>query len=142
MVFLDRLFKIANNLTMEDLNAVLIFIKVAEQQGFIAAARELHLPKSTVSLKINELEQRLGVRLLHRTTRRISLTESGRLYYEHCLPIVDAMQEANNAIGSLQGKPQGVLRLTAPVLFVQQFLAPILPEFLMAYPGNRSGKDA
>ena len=61
-------------------NAVLIFLKVAELGGFVAAARTLDLPKSTVSLKVNELEQRLGVRLFHRITRRVSLTEEGRLY--------------------------------------------------------------
>ncbi len=122
---------------MEDLNAVLIFLKVAEQGGFVTAARLLSLPKSTVSLKINELEQRLGVRLLHRTTRRVSLTEEGRVYYENCLPMLDALQDAHDAIASLQGNLQGILRVTAPVLFVQSILAPNLPEFLRAYPNLR-----
>jgi LysR family transcriptional regulator, regulator for bpeEF and oprC len=122
---------------MDDLNAVLVFLKVAEQGGFVAAARSLNLPKSTVSLKINELEQRLGVRLLHRTTRRVSLTEEGRLYYENCLPILDALHDANDAIASLQGHPQGLLRVAAPPLFVQYFLPPLLPEFLLSYPNLR-----
>lgn len=122
---------------MDDLNAVFLFIKVTQQQSFVGAARVLDVPKSTVSLKINELEQKLGVRLFHRTTRRVSLTEAGRIYYENCLPIVDALDEANSAIASLQGQPVGVLRLTAPILFIQQFLAPILPEFLVAYPDLR-----
>lgn len=122
---------------MEDLNAVLVFLKVAELCGFVATARSLNLPKSTVSLKINELEQRLGVRLLHRTTRRVSLTEEGRLYYETCLPMLDALHDANDAIASLQGNPQGILRVTAPPLFVQSVLAPNLPEFLRTYPHLR-----
>jgi LysR family transcriptional regulator, regulator for bpeEF and oprC len=84
-----------------------------------------------------KLEQRLGVRLLHRTTRRVSLTEEGRLYYEHCLPMLDALHDANDAIASLQGSPQGILRVTAPPLFVQSVLAPTLPEFLRTYPDLR-----
>ncbi len=122
---------------MDDANAVLIFLKVAELGGFVAAARSLDLPKSTVSLKVQVLEQRLGVRLFHRTTRRVSLTEEGRLYYENCLPILDALQDADDAIASLQEHPQGVLRLTATMLFVQTVLAPNLPEFLLTYPDIR-----
>ena len=122
---------------MDDLNAVIVFLEVADRGSFVAAARSLNLPKSTVSLKINELEQRLGVRLLHRTTRRVSLTEEGRLYYEHCLPMLDALHDANDAIASLQGSPQGILRVTAPPLFVQSVLAPNLPEFLRANPNLR-----
>ncbi|HEY9639832.1 MAG TPA: LysR family transcriptional regulator [Coleofasciculaceae cyanobacterium] len=122
---------------MDDLNAVIVFLKVAELGGFVAAARSLNLPKSTVSLKINELEQRLGTRLLHRTTRRVSLTEEGRLYYENCLPMLDALHDANDAIASLQGQPQGLLRVIAPVIFVQSFLSPNLPEFLRTYPELR-----
>ncbi len=122
---------------MEDLNAVLVFLKVAELGSFIAAAQSLDLPKSTVSLKVNELEQRLGVRLLHRTTRRVSLTAEGQIYYQHCLPLLDALHDANDAISSLPGHPQGVLRVTAPVLFVHSFLGFHLPEFLRTYPAVR-----
>jgi LysR family transcriptional regulator, regulator for bpeEF and oprC len=74
---------------------------------------------------------------LHRTTRRVSLTEEGRLYYENCLPILDALHDANDAIASLQGNPQGLLRVAAPPLFVQYFLPPLLPEFLLSYPNLR-----
>ncbi|GAA6623600.1 LysR substrate-binding domain-containing protein [Scytonema sp. NUACC26] len=122
---------------MDDLNAVLIFLKVAELGGFVAAARSLDLPKSTVSLKVNQLEQRLGVRLFHRTTRRISLTEEGRLYYENCLPILYALHDGSDAISSLQEHPQGIVRVTATMLFVQSVLAPNLPEFLLTYPDIR-----
>ncbi|MEH2392330.1 MAG: LysR substrate-binding domain-containing protein [Nostoc sp.] len=122
---------------MNDLNAVLVFLKVAEHGGFVAAARSLDLPKSTVSLKVNKLEQRLGVRLFHRTTRRVSLTEEGRLYYKNCLPILDALHDGDDAIASLQGHPQGTVRVTATPLFVQSFLAPNLPEFLLTYPDIR-----
>ncbi|MDF5723235.1 MAG: LysR family transcriptional regulator [Rhizonema sp. PD37] len=122
---------------MDDLNAVLVFLKVAELGGFIAAARSLDLPKSTVSLKVHKLEQQLGVRLFHRTTRRVSLTEEGRLYYENCLPILDALHDGDNAIANVQGHPQGTVRVTATMLFVQSVLAPNLPEFLLLYPDIR-----
>jgi LysR family transcriptional regulator, regulator for bpeEF and oprC len=122
---------------MDDLNAVLIFLEVADRGGFVAAARSLDLPKSTVSVKVSELEQRLGVRLFHRTTRRVSLTEEGRLYYENCLSIRDALNDADDAITSLQGHPRGIVKVTAPVLFVQTVLAPNLPEFLLTYPNIR-----
>ncbi|MEI1377631.1 LysR family transcriptional regulator [Nostoc sp. UHCC 0926] len=122
---------------MDDLNAVLVFLKVAELGGFVAAARSLDLPKSTVSLKVNKLEQRLGVRLFHRTTRRVSLTEEGRLYYKNCLPILDALHDGDDAIASLQGHQQGVVRVTATPLFVRSVLAPNLPEFLLTYPDIR-----
>lgn len=122
---------------MDDVNAVLIFLKVAELGGFVAAARSLDLPKSTVSLKVNALEQRLGVRLFHRTTRQVSLTEEGRLYYENCLPILDALHDGDRAIASLQRDPQGTVRVTATPLFVQSVLAPNLPEFLLTYPDIR-----
>ncbi|MEH2314937.1 MAG: LysR family transcriptional regulator [Nostoc sp.] len=122
---------------MDDLNAVLVFLKVAELGGFVAAARSLNLPKSTVSLKVNKLEQRLGVRLFHRTTRRVSLTEEGRLYYKNCLPILDALHDGDDAIASLQGHPQGVVRVTATPLFVRSVLAPNLSEFLLTYPDIR-----
>jgi LysR family transcriptional regulator, regulator for bpeEF and oprC len=122
---------------MQDLNAVLVFLKVAELGGFVAAARSLDLPKSTVSLKVNELEQRLNVQLLHRTTRRVSLTEEGRLYYENCLPLLDALQDADDAIASLRGQPRGILRVTAPVLFVHALLGSRLPEFSRTYPELR-----
>jgi LysR family transcriptional regulator, regulator for bpeEF and oprC len=136
-VILDNVRGKIRRTAMEDLNAVLVFLKVAEMGGFIAAARSLDLPKSTVSLKVNELEQRLGVRLLHRTTRRVSLTEEGRLYYENCLPLIDALQDANDAIASLPGHPRGVLRVTAPVMFIHSFLGSRLPEFLQTYPDLR-----
>ncbi|MEH1891332.1 MAG: LysR family transcriptional regulator [Nostoc sp.] len=122
---------------MDDLNAVLVFLKVAEKGGFVAAARSLDLPKSTVSLKVNKLEQRLGVRLFHRTTRRVSLTEEGRLYYKNCLPILNALHDGDDAIASLQGHPQGTVRVTATPLFVRSVLAPNLPEFLLTYPDIR-----
>ncbi|MEO0825492.1 MAG: LysR substrate-binding domain-containing protein [Cyanobacteria bacterium J06635_15] len=122
---------------MDDFNAIFLFLQVAEHQGFTATAKALEMPKSTVSLKIHELEQRLKVQLFHRTTRRVSLTEAGRLFYENCQPMMTAVMEGKAAIAALQGEPQGTLRISAPVLFTQQFLAPVLPQFLARYPQVR-----
>ena len=97
-----------------DLNETLIFVKVVEQGSFIAAANALGLPKTTVSRKVQELEQRLGARLLHRTTRRIGLTEAGSIYHEHCQRIARELEEAESAVGQLQSGPRGWLRFTVP----------------------------
>ncbi|HDX0866105.1 TPA: LysR family transcriptional regulator, partial [Stenotrophomonas maltophilia] len=95
-----------------DLNETLIFVKVVEQGSFIAAAKSLGLPKTTVSRKVQELETRLGARLLHRTTRRLGLTEAGSIYHEHCQRIARELEEAESAVSQLQSGPRGWLRFT------------------------------
>jgi DNA-binding transcriptional LysR family regulator len=114
-----------------DLNEIVIFAKVAHAGSFTKAARELGMPKSTVSRKVGELEERLGARLLQRTTRQLSLSDIGRTYYEHCRRIVDEVEEAARAVTSLQEAPRGRLRITAPVNFT--FLGPILGTFLKRF---------
>src|SRR3546814_16559364 len=86
-----------------DLNDTLVFVKVVEQGSFIAAARTLRLPKTTVSRKVQELEARLGAQLLHRTTRKLGLTEAGNVYYEHSQRIARELNEAENAVSQPQG---------------------------------------
>src|SRR5689334_5200690 len=90
------------------------------------------MPKSTVSRKIAELEERLNTRLLQRTTRRLSLTDSGRTYYDHCSRIVSEVDEAERAVTSLQATPRGLLRITAPINM--GFLGSIFSEYLKRYP--------
>ncbi len=97
-----------------DLNDTLIFVKVVEQGSFTAAARLLGQPKTTVSRKVQELEERLGARLLHRTTRRLGLTEAGSVYYEHCQRIARELEQAESAVSQLQSGPRGWLRFTVP----------------------------
>jgi DNA-binding transcriptional LysR family regulator len=97
-----------------DLNDTLVFVKVVEHGSFISAARALRLPKTTVSRKVQDLETRLGAQLLHRTTRKLGLTEAGNIYYEHCQRISRELDEAESAVGQLQGGPRGWLRITAP----------------------------
>ncbi len=114
-----------------DLNEIVVFAKVAHAGSFTRAARELGMPKSTVSRKVSELEERLGARLLQRTTRELSLTDVGRAYYTHCVRIVDEIEEAARAVTSLQEAPRGRLRITAPLNF--SFLGPIVATFLKRY---------
>lgn len=120
-----------------DLNTSLIFVKVVEHGSFTHAARQLGLPKTTVSRKVQELEERLGARLLHRTTRKLGLTEAGTVYFAHCQQIARALDEAENAVGQLQGGPRGWLRVTAPYSLGLMAIAPLLPEFRAQHPEVR-----
>jgi DNA-binding transcriptional LysR family regulator len=120
-----------------DLNDTLIFVKVVEHGSFISAARALRLPKTSVSRKVQELEARLGAQLLHRTTRKLGLTEAGTVYFEHCQQIALRLDEAESAVGQLQGGPRGWLRFTAPYSVGITWIAPLLSEFYARYPDLR-----
>ena len=115
-----------------DLNELAIFTRVVQAGSFTAAARLLLMPKSSVSRKVLALEDRLGARLLHRTTRKLGLTDAGRVYYQHSARIVAEVEEAGQAIGQLQAAPRGLLRVTAPLSF--GMLSPIAAEFLRRFP--------
>ncbi|GAB2494216.1 LysR family transcriptional regulator [Pseudoxanthomonas sangjuensis] len=120
-----------------DLNDTLIFAKVVEHGSFIGAAKSLRLPKTTVSRKVQELESRLGAQLLHRTTRKLGLTEAGTVYYEHTQRISSALAEAESAVGQLQSGPRGWLRFTAPYSIGIDKIAPLLGEFHARNPEVR-----
>jgi len=120
-----------------DLNDTLIFVKVVEQGSFTAAARLLGHPKTTVSRKVQELEERLGARLLHRTTRRLGLTEAGTVYYEHCQRIARELEQAQSAVSQLQSGPRGWLRFTVPYAVGVNWIAPLLGQFQAQYPEIR-----
>lgn len=120
-----------------DLNDTLIFVKVVELGSFISAAKALRLPKTTVSRKVAELETRLGAQLLHRTTRKLGLTEAGNVYFEHCSRIARELDEAESAVGQLQSGPRGWLRVTAPYSLGTTWIAPLLGEFHALHPEVR-----
>jgi DNA-binding transcriptional LysR family regulator len=122
---------------MKNLTGMAIFARVVEERSFSAAARRLGLSKSMVSKEVTRLEQALGVRLLNRTTRKLSLTEIGAAFYEPCARILQEAHEAELLVGRLHAEPRGVLRLTAPVAFGTLHVAPALPEFLAQYPDVR-----
>ena len=115
-----------------DLNEIVIFTRVVQTGSFTAAARALGMPKSTVSRKVSDLEERLDTRLLQRTTRKLSLTDAGRTYYDHGARIVAEMEDAERAVGSLQATPRGLLRVTAGINAT--YLAPIAADYLRRYP--------
>ncbi|MBK8257916.1 MAG: LysR family transcriptional regulator [Polyangiaceae bacterium] len=115
-----------------DLNEIAIFAKVVQTQSFTEAGRAIGLPKSTVSRKVSELEDRLGTLLLQRTTRKLSLTDAGRAYYQYASRIMSDVEEAGLAVSNLQGAPRGLLRVTTPLAF--DLLAPIVAEYMARYP--------
>jgi DNA-binding transcriptional LysR family regulator len=118
-----------------DLNEIIVFARVVQAGSFTRAAAELGMPKSTVSRKVSELEERLAARLLQRTTRKLSLTDVGRTYYDYCARIAGEIEDAERAVSSLQEIPRGLLRVTAPVNVA--FLGPIVGDYLKRYPEVR-----
>jgi DNA-binding transcriptional LysR family regulator len=113
-----------------DLNDIVVFTKVAETKSFTGAADALGLPKSTVSRKLAQLEERLGVRLVQRTTRKLALTDIGEMYYERCKGIVHDVLEAEKLVTDMQATPRGRLRITATVDFSTRWLGDIVAGFL------------
>lgn len=119
---------------MEGFGAIPVFVAVVENGGFSAAARSLEISKSAVSKRINQLEAQLGVRLLHRTTRKLSLTEAGERYFEHAAQALASARQGEDAVTELQGEPQGKLKISSPMSFGRLHVAPLIPKFLKRYP--------
>ncbi len=117
-----------------DLNELAVFAHVVEHGGFSAAAEATHLPKSNISRRIANLEKRLGVRLLERTTRKVHVTEIGQIYYQHCRRMLDEANHADLCVEHAIETPRGTLRVSASVTTGQQLLAPIANEFIAKYP--------
>lgn len=122
---------------MVDLNALAIFAKVVEAGSFTGGAKVLGLPKGSVSRKVSGLEAALGVRLLHRTTRKLSLTETGRSYYEQCREGLAALDAANRLVNASQAEPRGTVRISAPADFGDGGLGDWVETFLDRYPEVR-----
>lgn len=123
--------------SLDDLLSMTVFARVVERKSFTAAARVLGLSKSVVSARIAALEGRLGVRLLHRSTRRLALTEDGLRLYESCERILTAADEAASAMHGVSRVPEGLLRVSAPVSFGILKIAPLLGEFAERCPKVR-----
>jgi DNA-binding transcriptional LysR family regulator len=119
---------------MDRLAAIEAFVRVAECGSFSQAAERLHASKSVVSRQVSALEAELGARLLHRTTRALTLTEAGRSYFERATRILADLAEANASVGELQAAPRGRLRVSAPMSFGYLHLAPAVPDFLARHP--------
>ncbi len=117
-----------------DLDDMMIFARVAEERSFTRAAAALGTPKSTVSRRVTQLEEELGVRLLQRTTRKLSLTDVGAAYAERCAAIRADVEEANLAVARAVEVPRGTLRVTTPVEIGRRHMAPVLAEYASRYP--------
>lgn len=119
---------------MDQLAAMRVFASVVETGGLSAAGRSLGLAPSSISRRIAELEDRLGVRLLQRTTRKLSLTEAGATYYERVRDIVRAVDEAGLAVTEQRASPSGTLRITVPASLARLHIAPAVADFVARYP--------
>jgi len=119
---------------MARLDEMGVFAAVVESGGFSAAARSLGLSKSAVSKQVGRLEDRLGVRLLNRTTRRLSLTEAGTAFYAACRRVLDEAETAERAVSNLASAPRGLLKLNAPMSFGFLHLSGAIPAFHARYP--------
>src|SRR5215207_2637517 len=122
---------------MQDLNDMLYFAEVVDKGGFAAAGRALGIPKSRLSRRVAELESRLGLRLLQRTTRKLSLTEAGELYHRHCVAMREDAEAAEEAVAIAQSEPRGTIRLVCPVTLAQSTIGKLVPGFIARYPKVR-----
>jgi len=120
---------------MELLNDMALFVEVANVLSFRRASDATGVPNSTLSRRIGALEKAIGLRLLHRTTRKVELTEAGQLYYERCRRIIDEARIAHEQLGEMLAQPSGMLRVSLPVDFSVIYLAPLIAEFAGRYPG-------
>lgn len=116
------------------LDDTVAFVAVARTGGFTRAGRSLGVPKATLSRRVQRLEERLGVRLLQRTTRTLSLTEAGRAFFDRCLHAVEELEDAERAAADVSAAPRGVLKVSAPFDFGRDYLVGWLAEFRERYP--------
>jgi LysR family transcriptional regulator for bpeEF and oprC len=119
---------------MDRLDAMQVFVRIVELQSFTKAADDLQLPRATVTHTIQQLEKRLGVRLLHRTTRHVSATMDGEAYYQRCQQLLSDFEEAESAFSSSAAKPKGKLRVDLQGTLAMHFLLPHIGDFFARYP--------
>lgn len=110
------------------------FVAVAETESFTAASKRLGISTAQVSRQVSALENRLNTKLFYRTTRKVSLTEEGNIYYQHCRQVLDGLEDAERAISNLRGTPQGLIKLTAPVTYGEKYIMPLVNDFMLQYP--------
>jgi DNA-binding transcriptional LysR family regulator len=117
-----------------DWTGVSEFVMVAQTQSFTLAAQKCDMSVVNVSRRVKSLEQRLGVKLLRRTTRKVSLTEIGQQYYEDCKPLVEGLAVAELQVNNIQQRVSGLIKLTAPVTYGERYITPLINRFLTLYP--------
>ncbi len=126
---------------IQDLNNLYFFAKVVDFGSYTAAAKALGLQTSKLSRRIAALETELGVRLINRTTRRLSLTEAGKTFHRHCLALLDEAQAAKDAMSQILASPQGLVRISCPTGLLQGGVADVLVRFLAKQPRVRIALD-
>ncbi len=109
------------------------FVHVAETESFTKASKKLAISTAQVSRQVSALEIRLDTKLFYRTTRKVSLTEEGRVFYQHCRSVLDGLDEAERAISNLQSRPHGKIKLTAPTTYGEQKIMPLVNDFVKKY---------
>lgn len=119
---------------MKNLNELAFFKNVVDYQGFTSASRATGIDKTRLSRSISALEKRIGVKLLQRTTRKVVLTEAGKVFYDKCKTVMAEADIAYNSISTLQKEPSGLVRLACPVILAQSYLTGILPYYLNRFP--------
>ncbi|MET0292644.1 MAG: LysR family transcriptional regulator, partial [Steroidobacteraceae bacterium] len=119
---------------MDKLRAMEVFVRVVETGAFTRAAESLDMPKATAATLLQKLEASLGVRLLNRTTRAVSVTPDGAAYYERCVAILGQVRETEEALTGQRVAPRGHLRVEVPTLMARTILVPALPSFFERYP--------
>ncbi|WP_440534673.1 LysR family transcriptional regulator [Variovorax sp. YR566] len=119
---------------MESLSSIAAFVHAAEQRSYVSAGRILGISPSAVSKSVARLEGRLGVRLLHRTTRSIGLTEQGAVFFERCKRVLDDLDDAEAVLLQSRAQPKGRLRISVPHIFGHHLLLPLLPKFVKRFP--------
>ena len=127
---------------MDQLGAMRTFVRVVQMGSFSAVGREQNTGQATISKKVAALETHLGVKLLSRTSRELSLTESGSEYYDKCLSILGELDEVESSVRSQTAKPKGRLRIAAPIAFSRLVLAPLIGQFVEKYPDISIELDA
>jgi DNA-binding transcriptional LysR family regulator len=127
---------------MQDLNDLYYYVQAVDHGGFAPAGRALGMPKSKLSRRIAMLEERLGVRLIHRSTRRFVVTEAGQTYYMHCKAMLVEAEAAQEAIDTLKAEPRGVIRMTCPLPLLHAYVGVMLAEFMARYPHVMMHMDA
>lgn len=120
---------------MSYLESLRVFVRVVELGSITSGGRDLRLSPAVASNRIKDLENRFGVRLLNRTTRTLTPTEIGRAFYDHARGVIDKLDEAEAVVSSFSGKPQGVIRLSAPLGLGRRLVAPLIPRFCHDNPG-------
>ena len=127
---------------MQDLNDLYYFAQVVDYGGFSPAGRATGVPKSKLSRRVAGLEDRLGVRLINRSTRRFSVTETGQLYYRHCKAMLVEAEAAQDAVAYMQAAPRGTVRISCPIDLLQAAVGDMFTAFLAAQPGVTLHLDA